>query len=92
LTTKQTLAIKVVDSTNWKRLGTLAQKIVKLRRKIRSEKIVHFLQVFDDNNSTYFVMPLYLCSAFDLYSNDKEIPMKVLIAILKLVKKKTNDF
>ncbi len=47
LTSKEKLAIKVVDSSNWKRLGSVAQKIIKLRRKIQSDKIVHFSQVFE---------------------------------------------
>jgi hypothetical protein len=84
LTTKEVVGIKIVDSSSWKRLGTLAQKIVKMRRKIKSEKIVHFLQVFEENNCTYFVMPLYMCSAFELSRANPEFPVRILFAITKL--------
>ncbi len=55
-----------------------------MRRKIKSDKIVHFLQVFEENNCTYFVMPLYLCSAFELSRANPDFPVRILFAITKL--------
>ncbi len=84
LSTKEIVGIKIVDSSSWKRLGNLAHKIIKMRRKIQSDKVVHFLQVFEENNCTYFVMPLYFCSAYDLTRLNPDISVRVLFCVVKL--------
>lgn len=66
-------------------MGKMPQEIIRQRRKIKSEKIIHFLQVFEDSNScTWFVMPLYYCSAFALTRKYLDIPATILLCIVKL--------
>ena len=86
LSTQEIVAIKVVDSSTWKRIGRMPDQIVKRRRKIKSDKIVHFLQVFEDPSSscTWFVMPLYMCSAYALTRKYLDLPAKILLCIVKL--------
>lgn len=58
----------------------------KKRRKIQTDKVVHFLQVFEDSNScTWFVMPLYLeQSAYAFLRRYPECPTREMLCIVKL--------
>jgi hypothetical protein len=81
---KEMVAIKIVDSSSWSRMGDLPRKIIKDRSKIKSDKMVKFLQVFEENDCTYFVLPLYNYSAFDLTRACPDIPARILICIAKM--------
>lgn len=85
LATKELVAIKVVDSSNWKKMGKMPSEVIKKRRRIKTNKVVHFLQVFEENNCTYFVMPLFSYSAYALTRKYPDIPAKILLSIVKLV-------
>ena len=75
----------MVDSSAWKRLGDdFAKKIIRQRRKIQSDKIVHFLQTFEEHDCTYFVLPLYSYSAFELTRVCPDIPARILLCVVKL--------
>jgi serine/threonine protein kinase len=85
LANNEMVAIKVVDNAVWKRMGKMPQQLIKRRRAIRTDKVVHFLQVFDDNNScTWFVMPLYKGSAYQWLRKYPEIPTREMLCIVKL--------